>query len=254
MTWNQSLHGARRTQEGHSEAAHSGPFESGGYTRLGMESTEQDYANLPPIYLPYHSDLTFDQLSIGSLQNSHSHQSERNVEVIEIEPLPSFSHDYYLNRQYSQREQENEYSYLYSNNFYSISDPDNNGCITTPQILKDDAVPYHDPTCTVANCQRPSCLVPDFSDIASVPYHSLTTNDQSDSETECLTCTHTCSQHNKQHRYWLKNDTGSLNAPHPAAQSFRDAKDTSSSEGVPDSLKREKRPLSGSDVLRMSPR
>ncbi|XP_050713353.1 mitogen-activated protein kinase kinase kinase kinase 2-like isoform X3 [Eriocheir sinensis] len=255
MTWTQSLHGARRTREGHSEAAQSGPHDSGGYIRLGMDNTEQDYANLPPIYLPYHSDLTFDQLSIGSLQNSNSQQSVRNVEVGEIEPLPSFSHKYYLNSPYSQREQENEYSYLYSNNFYSLSDSDNNGCMTTPLILKDDEVPYHDPTCTVVNCQRPSCLVPDLPDVSSVPYHSLTTFDQSDSETECPTRTHTRSQHNKRHRHWLKNNSGSFNAPQPAAQSFRDAKDApSASEGVPESLRREKRPLSGSDVLRMSPR
>lgn len=255
MTWTQSLHGARRTREGHSEVACSGPFDSGSYTRLGMESTEQDYANLPPIYLPYHEDLTFDQLSIGSLQNSIPQQLERNVEVIEIEPLPSFSYDCYLNSPYSQREQESEYPYLYNENFYSLSGSDNNCSITTLQIDKDEEVPYHDPTCTVANCQRPSCLVPDLPDVSSVPHHSLTTFDQSDLETEYLTCTHTHSQHNNRHRHWLKNDTGSLNVPQPAAQSFRDAKDASSaSEGVPESLRREKRPLSGSDVLRMSPR
>lgn len=250
MTWTQSLHGARRTREGHSEAAQSGPHDSGGYIRQGMGTTEQDYANLPPVYLPYHSDLTFDQLSIGS----NSQLSERNVEVSEVQPLPSYSHKYYISSQYSQREQENEYSYLYSNNFYPLSDSDNNGSITTPLILKDDEVPYHDPTCTIVNCQRPSCLVPDLSDVPSVPYHSLTTFDQSDSETECPTYTHTRSQHNKRHHHWLKNDMGSLNSPQPAAQSFRDAKDVPAAESVPESLRREKRPLSGSDVLRMSPR
>ncbi|XP_063848332.1 mitogen-activated protein kinase kinase kinase kinase 3-like isoform X3 [Scylla paramamosain] len=254
MSWTQSLPGARRARGGHREAASNGSHDSGGFLRLGTDSTERDYANLPPIYLPYHSDLTYDQFPVTSSQNSNPQQFERCVEVRHGDPLPSYSHEYFMSSQYSHREQENEYSYLDSCNTYSFSDADN--CyMTTSFILKDDEVPYHDPTCTIANCQRSTCLVPDLPDDTTIPYHSLTTYDQSDPETECPTHTRSRSRHNKRHRHRSKSEMGSLNAPEPASHSFRDAQDAPPApEGVPESLRREKRPLSGSDVLRMSPR
>lgn len=253
MSWTQSLPGARRARGGHREAAPNGPHDSGGFLRLGTDTTERDYANIPPVYLPYHSELTYDQPPFSS-QNFPPQQCDRSVEVRQVDPLPSYSHEYFINNQYSQREEENEYSYLDTNNGYSFSDADN-GYMTTSFILKDDEVPYHDPTCTVANCQRPSCMVPDLPDDTTIPYHSLTTYDQSDPETECPTRSRSRSRHNKRHRHRSKNEMGSLNAPQPAAHSFRDDQDAPPApEGVPESLRREKRPLSGSDVLRMSPR
>lgn len=202
--------------------------------------------------------MTYDNPSdpiIASSQSTDPRTTERGMDISHKNFHSTYSPDYFLNNHYSQREQDSGYSYLDGNTGYSEPDGDNSDYMTTSFILKDDEVPYHDPTCTVVDCQRPSCLIPDYLDDTSIPYHSLTSHDQSDQETECTTRSRSRSRHHKRHRHRSKSDMGSLNAPQQAPSSFRDAQEAPpTTEGVPDTQRMEKRPLSGSDVLRMSPR
>ncbi|XP_063589133.1 mitogen-activated protein kinase kinase kinase kinase 3-like isoform X1 [Penaeus indicus] len=259
LTWTQSLPGARRGRVGHRDPTANGPSENGGYLRLDMDSTDRDYANLPPLDLSYHSDLSYydppNAMSTSYGSNQQPRRAGRSFEMGDGGIQDSFTHDYFLNNHYSQREMDNKHSYLEGSNGYSVPDSDNNDYMTTSFILKEEEVPYHDPTCTVADCQRPSCLIPDYCDDTTIPYRSLAPKDQSDQGTERPTRSRSHSRHHKRHRHRSKSDMGSLNGPQQAPPSFRDAQEgPPASEAMSDTLRREKRPLSGSDVLRMSPR
>ncbi|XP_069991895.1 mitogen-activated protein kinase kinase kinase kinase 3 isoform X1 [Penaeus vannamei] len=259
LTWTQSLPGARRGRVGHRDPTANGPNENGGYLRLDMDSSDRDYANLPPLDLSYHSDLSYydppNAMSTSYGSNQQPRRAGRSFELGDGGIQDSFTHDYYLNNHYSQREMDNKHSYLEGSNGYSVPDSDNNDYMTTSFILKEEEVPYHDPTCTVADCQRPSCLIPDYCDDTTIPYRSLAPKDQSDQGTERPTRSRSRSRHHKRHRHRSKSDMGSLNGPQQAPPSFRDAQEgPPASEAMSDTLRREKRPLSGSDVLRMSPR
>ncbi|XP_042860024.1 mitogen-activated protein kinase kinase kinase kinase 5-like isoform X2 [Penaeus japonicus] len=259
LTWTQSLPGARRGRVGHRDPTANGPSENGGYLRLDMDSSDRDYANLPPLDLSYHSDLSYydptNAMSTSYGSDQQPRRAGRSFELGDGGIQDSFTHDYYLNNHYSQREIDNKHSYLEGSNGYSVPDSDNNDYMTTSFILKEEEVPYHDPTCTVADCQRPSCLIPDYCDDTTIPYRSLAPKDQSDQGTERPTRSRSRSRHHKRHRHRSKSDMGSLNGPQQAPPSFRDAQEgPPASEGMSDTLRREKRPLSGSDVLRMSPR
>ncbi|XP_045591851.2 mitogen-activated protein kinase kinase kinase kinase 3 isoform X3 [Procambarus clarkii] len=258
LTWTQSLPSTRRGRGGHRDITTNGSNENGGYLRLNADGSDRDYANLPPLNLSYHSDTTCinsPSFFPGSPQISDSQRSERGMEISHGQLPTNYSHDYFLNNYYNHKEQDREYSYLDGNSEYSVPDHDDNDYMTTSFILKNEDVPYHDPTCTVVDCQRPSCLIPDYSEDTTIPYHSLTSHDQSDQETERPTRSRSRSRHHKRHRHRSKSDMGSLNAPQQAPPSFRDAQEAPPpTEGAQDTLRREKRPLSGSDVLRMSPR
>ncbi|XP_047496334.1 mitogen-activated protein kinase kinase kinase kinase 3-like isoform X1 [Penaeus chinensis] len=259
LTWTQSLPGARRGRVGHRDPTANGPSENGGYLRLDMDSSDRDYANLPPLDLSYHSDLSYydppNAMNTSYGSNQQPQRAGRSFELGDGGIQDSFTHDYYLNNHYSQREIDNKHSYLEGSNGYSVPDSDNNDYMTTSFILKEEEVPYHDPTCTVADCQRPSCLIPDYCDDTTIPYRSLAPKDQSDQGTERPTRSRSHSRHHKRHRHRSKSDMGSLNGPQQAPPSFRDAQEgPPASEAMSDTLRREKRPLSGSDVLRMSPR
>ncbi|XP_066987125.1 mitogen-activated protein kinase kinase kinase kinase 3 isoform X1 [Macrobrachium rosenbergii] len=253
LTWTQSLPGARRGRRCRRNDDANGSNENGGYLRL-LADSDRDYANLPPMSFSYHADMTYLEAHINAPQIPISRHSEANREIHQGNIHGHYAHNYYANNDYRRREQDNEYSYLDGNNGYHLPDTDNND-MTTSFILKEEEIPYHDPTCTIANCQRPSCLIPDYTDDTTIPYHSLTSYDNADPVTEKPARSRSRSRHHKRHRHRSKSDMGSLNASQPSSTAFRDGQEAhSSAEGIPDTLRKERRPLSGSDVLRMSPR
>ncbi|KAK3870155.1 hypothetical protein Pcinc_024585 [Petrolisthes cinctipes] len=271
LAWTHSLPGVRRGRGGRREDPNRANA-NGGYYRLGTDDTDRDYANLPPLGYPYHPDVSYPHYPPPHPHATPAYPSNNH---------PShYSNHYpqepYLDNHYRLSEQDNEYTYLLdgrssSNNSYSIPDPDNNDYLTTSFILRDDEEqPYHDPTCTVPDCQRPACMVPDFSDdTTTVPYRTLTTLDHSDNDDNIDTDHRGRSRHRNRQRghhdttATTKNPGHATNpqqfAPPPlsSSSSYRVPQDDPppASEGTPDTtLRREKRPLSGSDVLRMSPR
>ncbi|XP_076034008.1 MAP4K3-like protein hppy isoform X3 [Oratosquilla oratoria] len=264
LAWTQSLPPARGgdTAEG---GAKGGPD----YSQQDYE--DRDYANLPPLHVSYPSDGNYTHYS--SKERNGVHEGIRN----------SYTQHDFMNNEYIRRESKGEYNLIDGNNGHiqqefpsgetAQQDFTNNEQFTT---LLHPPAGYHDPTCTRADCQRPSCLVPDYSEeidttSTDIPYSVLTNHDNSDNELDRQK-RHNHNHHhshgrsrsrhgnnNKRHRNRSRSDYanyhGTALTGNPLSSSSRDPLDTPpSSEGLSDAMRREKRPLSGSDVLRMSPR
>ncbi|KAK7065601.1 hypothetical protein SK128_023292, partial [Halocaridina rubra] len=195
--------------------------------------------------LSYHADMTYLSSQNKDTQILEPRHAKANDEYRhQSNYYDSYLHDYYLNNDFNPRERDNEYSYLDGSNGYHAPDHDSND-MTTSFLSKEKDIPYHDPTCTINDCQRPSCLIPDYTEESSIPYHALTSYDQPDHETGKVPRS-SRSRHHKRHRHRSKCDMGaSLNASHPhSSGSYQDGQEVpATTEGISETLRREKRPL-----------